>query len=186
MCSHAFKKGDIVVYPSHGAAKITTISIQKIGGIPLEFYQISFEKDKMSLSIPVSRAKKIGLRALCTTELIDQGLQIICGKANSLTGMMWSHKARKFEEQINSGNILEIAEVIRDLHKNLLNPDRSYSERMIYERAYSMFATEASYVRNISCEAFGVEFKSMFDVDENDFDDSFNDDDDDDDQMIAA
>jgi CarD family transcriptional regulator len=190
MSKRTFKKGDLTVYPSHGVGKIANISTQEVGGFSLELYHISFEKEKMTLSIPVSKAEKIGLRHLCTPESIDQALDIINESAQTSKGIMWSRRAQEYERKINSGDILSVAEVVRDLHRNVNNPDRSYSERLIYESAYNRFIDEVCCVKKVSTEAFEAEFKTMLKIDElNIEDDEFDDDDDsdnDNDKIIAA
>ena len=183
MTQKNFKKGDFVVYPSHGVGKITDVMSQALGGTNLEFYQISFEKDKMNLSVPVARSSKVGLRRLCSPELVNQSLDIVSETAQASRGIMWSRRAQEYEKKINSGDILAIAEVIRDLHRNVKNPDRSYSERLIYESAYNRFVTEVCLVKNIDEETFHNEFNSMLKID----DININDDDDfDNDDIIAA
>ena len=176
--------GDFVVYPSHGVGKIAGITAQEVGTLSLEFYQIHFEKEKMTLSVPVLRAGKIGLRPLCTPELIDQALEKIGETAQTSRGIMWSRRAQEYEKKINSGDILAIAEVIRDLHKNVKNPDRSYSERLIYESAYNRFVTEVCHVKKLDYEAFEAEFNNILKIDEIGVDDDYFDDDDD--EIIAA
>jgi CarD family transcriptional regulator len=182
MTQKNFKKGEFVVYPSHGVGKITDVTTHSIAGLDLELYQINFEKDKLNLSVPVTRAVKVGLRHLCSSELIDQSLDIVSEAAQASRGIMWSRRAQEYEKKINSGDILAIAEVIRDLHRNVKNPDRSYSERLIYESAYNRFVTEVCHVRKITLEKFEAEFANILHVDE--VDDEHEDFDDDDD-MVA-
>ncbi len=187
MTNKTFKKGDFAVYPSHGVGKIIDISSQAVGELKLEFYQIQFEDEKMTLSVPVSRADKIGLRHLCSPDLITQALDIISEAAQTSRGIMWSRRAQEYERKINSGDILAIAEVIRDLHRNVKNPDRSYSERLIYESAYNRFVGEVCHVRNIDKATFEAEFDNILKVDEEvSVEDAEDFDDDDDDEIIAA
>ena len=180
MTNLSFKRGDSVVYPSHGVGAITEVKSQELAGLKMKFYQIFFEKDKMTLSIPVSRAEKIGLRKLCSPELIDQSLDIIGETAQTSRGIMWSRRAQEYERKINSGDILAIAEVIRDLHRNVKNPDRSYSERLIYESAYSRFILEACSVKGVTQDQFEDEFSTILKVEteESSTDDDFDGDDD--------
>ncbi len=172
MKSH-LKKNDLVVYPSHGVGKIINIYTEKLGTMSLELYKIFFEKEAMTLSVPVARAEKIGLRRLCSVELIDEAVAIISEVAQTTRGVMWSRRAQEYERKINSGDVLAIAEVIRDLHRNIKNPDRSYSERLIYESAYNRFVLEASYVKKITIE----KISDLLKVEEEDDDDNDNDDD---------
>lgn len=166
MANKEFKLGQHVVYPTHGVGKILDIIEQKIGNHQLEFYKIEFSKDKMHLSVPLNRATKIGLRALCPKETVQSALDVISEKAQATRGIMWSRRAQEYDRKINSGDILAVAEVIRDLHRNVKNPDRSYSERMIYENAFFRFVSEAALVNNQKLEEFEEEFSKLLKVDE--------------------
>lgn len=166
MSTKEFKIGQYVVYPTHGVGKILDLIDHKIGNHHLEFYKIEFPKDKMNLSVPINRAQKIGLRALCDQETINAALEIIADKAQTTRGIMWSRRAQEYERKINSGNILAVSEVIRDLHRNVKNPDRSYSERMIYENAFYRFVSEAAIVTNQEQEEFENEFYKILKIDD--------------------
>jgi CarD family transcriptional regulator len=143
-----FKIKDRVVYPSHGVGEIVDVENQEIGGIKIQVYVISFPQDKMTLRVPVSRAAISGLRTLtnkCELTKIYSTLQTKPKTGNR----MWSRRAQEYEGKINSGNIIAIAEVVRDLYKNVDN-DRSYSERTIYESALKRLASEIAILENIS------------------------------------
>ncbi|MBL6785329.1 MAG: CarD family transcriptional regulator [Rickettsiales bacterium] len=204
MTKKSFSINDYVVYPSHGVGQITAINNQDIVGQKVEFYIIHFEKEKMQLSVPVARAEKIGLRQLCSERDVEKSFDIISEKAQTSRGIMWSRRAQEYERKINSGDIFSVAEVIRDLHRNVKNPDRSYSERMIYEAAFNRFVSEASLIKKQDITVFEEEFYKMLKIDDviemddlNQFDEidnfdeesnnnSEDDDDDDDDDLIAA
>lgn len=143
-----FNVGDYVVYPAHGVGQITDEEAQIIGGMELKVFVISFDKEKMILRVPVRRAAAAGLRHLSTRNEVEKVLSTLQGRAKSGRGM-WSRRAQEYEGKINSGNILSIAEVVRDLHKNVDDPDRSYSERIIYESALGRLAGEFAAVENI-------------------------------------
>lgn len=144
----AFKVGDRVVYPSHGVGEIIGEEAQIIGGHELSVYVISFQKEKMTLRVPVKRAMSIGLRQLSSRDDVQKMLAILQGRAKSGKGM-WSRRAQEYENKINSGDLASIAEVVRDLHKNVDDPDRSYSERVIYESALNRLAGEFAAIENI-------------------------------------
>lgn len=146
-----FNTGDNVVYPTHGVGKITGQESHEIAGVGVSVYVISFEQDKMKLRVPVKRAKESGLRGLSEVNIIEQAIATLKGRAKAGRGM-WSRRAQEYETKINSGDIIAIAEVVRDLHKNVDDPDRSYSERIIYESALSRLAGEFSAVKSISVE----------------------------------
>ncbi len=137
----SFRVGDSVVYPSHGVGKITDIESQLLAGMDISLFVINFEKDKMSLRVPVQKAIKIGLRHLVSTKEMTQVIDVLQSRAKIARGM-WSRRATEYESKINSGNLVLIAEVIRDLYKDSEEMERSYSERMIYESALNRLCTE--------------------------------------------
>ena len=143
-----FKVGERVVYPSHGVGEIIEIESQAIGEIKLEVYVISFPHDKMTLRVPVSRATASGLRTLATKSDVNKVYSILNDKPKR-GNKMWSRRAQEYETKINSGQIEAIAEVVRDLYKNVDN-DCSYSERTIYESALNRLATEIAVLENIT------------------------------------
>lgn len=146
--SLGFNIGERVVYPSHGVGQIIEIETQFIADTELKVYVISFPQDKMTLRVPVSRASAIGLRTLVSKGDVQEVYNILQGKPKR-GNKMWSRRAQEYEAKINSGEIAAIAEVVRDLYKNVDN-DRSYSERTIYESALSRLASEIAILENIS------------------------------------
>lgn len=145
-----FQIGDRVVYPSHGMGEIIEIESQSIADITLEVYVISFPQDKMTLKVPVSSKIANGLRPLADNSQIDQVYETLQGKPKR-GNKMWSRRAQEYEAKINSGELVAIAEVVRDLYKNV-DSDRSYSERTIYESALRRLATEIAILDKISEE----------------------------------
>lgn len=150
-----YKVGNFVVYPTHGVGKIMAEETQMIGEIELRMLVISFEKDKMTLRVPLSRASAAGLRPVSTPEQMKKVFVTLRNRARTSRGM-WSRRAQEYETKINSGNIHSIAEVVRDLHQNVDQSERSYSERMIYESALSRLVGELA-----ACE--GTDYKTAND-----------------------
>lgn len=148
MSSIDFKIGGKVVYPAHGVGKIVDQETQHVAGVELSVYVISFEKEKMTLRVPVKRAGASGLRVLSNDNDVQKAIQTLKGRAKPGRGM-WSRRAQEYEGKINSGSIISIAEVVRDLHKNVDDPDRSYSERIIYEAALNRLAGEFAAVNQV-------------------------------------
>ena len=146
-----FKEGTKVVYPAHGVGEIMGIETQTVSNIQLTAYVVKFHKENMTLRIPVNRAETSGLRSLVTEDEIGKVHKVLKGRAKSSRGM-WSRRAKEYENKINSGNIISLAEVVRDLHKNIDDPDRSYSERVIYENALRRLAGEVSAVQEIDVD----------------------------------
>ena len=136
-----FVEGDYVVYPTHGVGKVERIATEEIAGHKLELIHITFEENRMTLRVPVAKARTAGLRKLATRELFDKALDLLKGRAR-IKRTMWSRRAQEYEQKINSGDPMQIAEVVRDLHRNAGQPDQSFSERQIYEAAMDRLAAE--------------------------------------------
>lgn len=146
-----FKKNDKVIYPTHGVGLISGEEVQSIGDVEIKMFVISFVKDKMVLRVPVHRATECGLRALSNQNELEKAMTILRSRPKVGSKMMWSKKQQDLATKINSGNIIHIAEVVRDLFKNSKD-DRSFSERTIFESALHRLASEYAAVKNISNE----------------------------------
>ncbi|WP_291200205.1 CarD family transcriptional regulator [Hyphomonas sp.] len=144
----AFEVGQSVVYPAHGVGKITAVEKQTVAGMALEVYVVAFDQDKMILRVPTNRAEASGMRALAGSKLVDDALKTLGGKAR-IKRTMWSRRAQEYEAKINSGDLISIAEVVRDLHRGDDQPEQSYSERQLYESALDRMARELAAVENI-------------------------------------
>jgi CarD family transcriptional regulator len=139
--AETFAEGDHVVYPTHGVGKVERIAVEDIAGHHLELIHITFEENRMTLRVPVAKARSAGLRKLATRKMFDEALGVLKGRAR-VKRTMWSRRAQEYEAKINSGDPLAIAEVVRDLHRNAGQPDQSFSERQIYEAAMDRLAAE--------------------------------------------
>ncbi|GAA6208389.1 CarD family transcriptional regulator [Cognatishimia sp. WU-CL00825] len=140
-----FRPDDFVVYPAHGVGQIISIEEQEIAGIELELFVISFEKDKMTLRVPTHKATEIGMRGLSSPDVINQAMKTLKGKAK-VKRAMWSRRAQEYEQKINSGDLIAIAEVVRDLHRTDDQREQSYSERQLYEAALERLTREVAAV----------------------------------------
>jgi CarD family transcriptional regulator len=147
----AFKVGDHVVYPTHGVGQIKEVQVQEIAGHRLELFVIAFERDRMVLKVPIPKVVTSGLRKLSSRKMMETALATLKGRAR-IKRTMWSRRAQEYEAKINSGDPIAIAEVIRDLHRNVGQPDQSFSERQIYEAARDRLATELAAVERTSIE----------------------------------
>jgi CarD family transcriptional regulator len=144
----AFATGDLVVYPTHGVGKILGIENQEIAGHTLNVFVVHFDKDRMTLRVPVGKAKNSGLRRLSTRKEMDAALSKLKGRSRAKR-TMWSRRAQEYEQKINSGDPASIAEVVRDLYRNVGQPEQSYSERQIYQAALDRLVREFAAVEKI-------------------------------------
>ena len=142
-----FRPNEYVVYPAHGVGQIISIEEQQIAGISLELFVISFEKDKMTLRVPTNKAVQIGMRSLSSPDVILKAMTTLKGKAK-VKRAMWSRRAQEYEQKINSGDLIAIAEVVRDLHRSDDQREQSYSERQLYEAALERLTREVAAVDN--------------------------------------
>jgi CarD family transcriptional regulator len=144
-----FKTGEYVVYPSHGVGQITAIEEQEVAGFKLELFVVSFAKDKMTLRVPTAKAASVGLRKLADAESVAKALTTLTGRAR-VKRTMWSRRAQEYEAKINSGDLVAIAEVVRDLYRSEAQPEQSYSERQLYEAAVDRMTREIAVVDDVT------------------------------------
>ncbi|MCY1704560.1 CarD family transcriptional regulator [Pannonibacter sp. SL95] len=140
-----FKTGEHIVYPAHGVGQIMAIEEQSVAGHTLELLVISFEKDKMTLRVPVAKIATVGMRKLADAPAIKKALETVRGRPR-VKRTMWSRRAQEYEAKINSGDLLAISEVVRDLYRSDTQPEQSYSERQLYEAALDRMAREIAAV----------------------------------------
>lgn len=144
-----FKTNEFVVYPAHGVGQILAIEEQEIAGAKLELFVINFMKDKMTLRVPTAKIANVGMRKLSEPALVKKALETLKGRAR-VKRTMWSRRAQEYEAKINSGDIVAIAEVVRDLYRSESQPEQSYSERQLYEAALDRLSREIAVVQHIT------------------------------------
>ena len=146
--NHPYSVGDYIVYPKHGVGRVVELETQEIAGLTLELYVIRFEKERMTLRVPTNKAEASGMRRLSSDATLQEAFTTLKGKAR-IKRTMWSRRAQEYEAKINSGDLVSIAEVVRDLHRGEDQPEQSYSERQIYESALGRLARELAAVEDI-------------------------------------
>ena len=156
-----FSVGNHVVYPAHGVGQVAGIETQAVAGMELEVYVIIFDHEKMTLRVPTKKAKVAGLRPLAAGDVVGQALTTLKGRAR-IKRTMWSRRAQEYDAKINSGDLISIAEVVRDLHRADNQPEQSYSERQLYESALDRMAREVAAIEQIDRDAaIGILNKSL-------------------------
>jgi CarD family transcriptional regulator len=147
-----FRVNEHIVYPAHGVGLIVEISAQEIAGMSLDLFVINFEKEKMVLRVPIDKAEQTGMRKLADSKVMDGAIKTLKGRAR-VKRTMWSRRAQEYEAKINSGDLIAIAEVVRDLFRNENQPEQSYSERQLYEAALERMAREVATVEKTTEDA---------------------------------
>ncbi|MBK1624478.1 CarD family transcriptional regulator [Afifella marina] len=144
-----FRTNESIVYPAHGVGRIVDVETQEVAGMSLELFVIDFDKDKMTLRVPVAKAASVGMRKLADEPTVAKALDTVCGRAR-VKRTMWSRRAQEYEAKINSGDLIAISEVVRDLYRSEAQPEPSYSERQLYEAAIDRMAREVAAVEKTS------------------------------------
>jgi CarD family transcriptional regulator len=142
------KAGDHVVYPTHGVGTVQGIETVEAAGIELQMIVVTFDENRMTLRVPVNKVPTAGLRKLFTPKEFEVAIDTLKGRAR-IKRTMWSRRAQEYEAKINSGDPIQIAEVVRDLQRNAGQPDQSFSERQIYEQALERLAAEYAAIEKI-------------------------------------
>ena len=157
-----FIPGDFVVYPSHGVGKIIGTENRKFEELELELLVIRFEHERMTLRVPLSKATEQGLRTLSSKVQMEEAIVTLKGKAK-VKKAMWSRRAQEYETKINSGSLVSIAEVVRDLYRKDDQGEQSYSERQMYQAALERLASEFAAVDNTDKESAVVKLEKIID-----------------------
>ena len=144
-----FKTNEFIVYPAHGVGQILAIEEQEVAGARLELFVINFVKDKMTLRVPTSKVASVGMRKLAESTMVKRAIETLKGRAR-VKRTMWSRRAQEYEAKINSGDIVAIAEVVRDLYRSDTQPEQSYSERQLYEAALDRLSREVAAVQRVT------------------------------------
>ena len=144
-----FKTNEFIVYPAHGVGQIMAIEEQEVAGAKLELFVINFVKDKMTLRVPTAKIVAVGMRKLAEGPLVKRALETLKGRAR-VKRTMWSRRAQEYDAKINSGDLISISEVVRDLYRADNQPEQSYSERQLYEAALDRMAREIAAVNRMS------------------------------------
>ena len=145
---NGFRVNEYIVYPSHGVGRIVEIETQEVAGISLELFVIEFEQDKMILRVPTAKAESVGMRTLAQEDVVKKAYTTLKGKAR-IKRTMWSRRAQEYEAKINSGDLISIAEVVRDLYRCDTQPEQSYSERQLFEAALDRLAREIAAIEKL-------------------------------------
>ena len=145
---HGFKATEYIVYPAHGVGRIVAIEEQEIAGMALELFVINFEKEKLTLRVPTGKLESVGMRKLADEGVVKKAMETLKGRAR-VKRTMWSRRAQEYVAKINSGDLISIAEVVRDLYRSEAQPEQSYSERQLYEDALDRMARELAAVEKL-------------------------------------
>ena len=158
-----FKSGQYVVYPTQGVGKLLRIEEQTIGGQKIKMMVIDFERNHMTLRVPLDRAELSGLRPLSSVKKLDEAIASAKGKAGAKR-MIWARRAAQYEENINSGDPMKLAEVVRDLQRRTATDTMTFSARQLYLRALERMAQEFAVLHKMDLDAASEKIEDILGV----------------------
>ncbi len=149
---NGFRTKEQIVYPAHGVGRIVSIEEEEFAETKLELFVISFEKDKMTLRVPIEKSERVGMRKLSEDKVVMKALTTLKGKAQVDRTIMWSRRTPEYEAKINSGSLMSIAEVVRDLYRSEFQREQTFNDRQLYEAALDRMAREVAAVQKLDEE----------------------------------
>jgi len=158
-----FNADDFVVYPPHGVGRILGTEQNTVAGMNIDMLIVRFEQDRMTLRVPLEKARSLGLRTLSSEKQMAEAITTLKGKAR-IRRDMWSKRAKQYEDKIRSGDPVSIAEVVRDLRRRNTQTEQSYSERQMYQAALERLAREFAAIEKIDQEAAAVKLENLMDA----------------------
>lgn len=158
-----FNTDDFVVYPTHGVGRILGTEQNTIAGTEIDMLIVRFEQDRMTLRVPLEKARSLGLRTLSSRKQMDEAITTLKGNAR-VRRDMWSKRAKQYDDKIRSGDPVSIAEVVRDLRKRNNQSEQSYSERQMYQAALERLAREFAAIEKIDQSAAAIKLENLMDA----------------------
>lgn len=158
-----FKSGQYVVYPTQGVGKLLRMEEQTIGDQKIKMMVIDFERNHMTLRVPLDRAEISGLRPLTSVKKMDEAIASAKGKAGAKR-MIWARRAAQYEENINSGDPMKLAEVVRDLQRRTANDTMTFSARQLYLRALERMAQEFAVLHKMDLDSASDKIEDILGV----------------------
>ncbi len=158
-----FNADDFVVYPTHGVGRILGTEQNIIAGTEIDMLIVRFEQDRMTLRVPLEKARGLGLRTLSSKKQMDDAITTLKGKAR-VRRDMWSKRAKQYEDKIRSGDPVSIAEVVRDLRRRNNQSEQSYSERQMYQAALERLAREFGAIEKMDQSTAAEKLETLMDA----------------------
>ena len=157
-----FRVGDLAVYPAHGVAQIVGIETREISGNKQTFYILKILENGMKIMIPTRNAGAVGLRELIRADEVDEVFAILKSREVAVEGQTWNRRYREYMEKINTGSLVEIATVLRDLC--LLRGDKQLSsgEREMLETARQLLVQELALAKGQEETVVADELDALF------------------------
>jgi len=158
-----FKSGQYVVYPAQGVGKLVKTEDAVIGGQKIKMLVIAFERNNMTIRVPMERVEVSGLRPLVSNKKLMEAIKSAKDKAGAKR-MIWSRRAAQYEENIASGDPMKLAEVIRDLQRRSAEDTMTFSGRQLYLRALERMAQEYAVLNKIDIDEAEEKIEDILEI----------------------
>jgi len=158
----SFSVGDKVVYPGHGVAEVTGLEAREISGTALEFYVLRVLENNVKVMVPKHNAKSVGLRRLVGQEEVDEVYTVLKQRGGKISTATWNRRYREYMEKINTGSLVEIASVLRDLCILRSDKELSFGERKMLDTARTLLVQELALAKGEDEEAVATEIDGLF------------------------
>jgi len=145
----SFDVGDRVVYPHHGAAVITKREKRKINGTSAEYLVLEMAHGELTLSVPVDRADDVGMRPPIGSDEVEDLFELLA-KKDVREPANWSRRFKNHQEKLKSGDVYQVAEVVRNLALRDQAKGLSAGEKSMFIKARSVLVSELSFALDVS------------------------------------
>lgn len=146
-----FKVGDRVVYPHHGAAIIKRKETRELGDEKVEYLVLEMVHGDLVLRVPSHKADDVGMRPPISEADVEDLFRLI-GKRDVREPSNWSRRFKNHQEKMKSGDVYQVAEVVRNLALREQGKGLSTAEKAMLERARSILVSELSFALDVSEE----------------------------------
>ncbi|WP_319582001.1 CarD family transcriptional regulator [uncultured Pseudodesulfovibrio sp.] len=159
-----FKVEELVVYPSQGVGRVERIESQEIGGVKADFYIVRILSNNVTLMVPVANAENVGLRSVCAAEVGQEIFESLNDRTGftGYTGQNWNRRYREYSEKLKSGDLADVAYVLKELFLIGKDKELSFGERRLLEQAMGLVSMELAYSLGRDQEAIKDDINEMF------------------------
>jgi len=144
-----FKSGDRVVYPHHGAAIIEKTETIEFDGEKTKYFVLKTAHDELTVRVPVDKVDEVGMRPPISLEDVED-LFVLLAKKDVREPANWSRRFKNHQEKLKSGDVYQVAEVVRNLALRESAKGLSAGEKNMYSKARKVLVSELSFALEVS------------------------------------
>lgn len=157
-----FKVGEKAVYPAHGVGTVKGIESQDFEGFRQTFYVLRIMDNGMTIRVPVQNAGAIGMRKVISREHVDKIYEVLRDRDVPTDNQTWNRRYREYMNKIQTGDLIEVAKVLRDLALLKADKNLSFGERKMFDQARSLLVQEISVAKDTDERSIEEEIDAIF------------------------